>query len=196
MQMLTVTMIGSVGFLESNATAPADLNSAAAVPPDPKPVFIPPGAGEKGKIAASDVVFKLDKSQTAGNLGSSELILPPGNLGAPPHFHKAFDEVCIVLEGAVHIMVGQEVVEVQQGGWHLRPRGITHTFWNSGDKPAKLIELYSPGGHDAYMKDLARLFEGGARPKPAELSKLAELHDIIFEFGKLQAILDKYKVHL
>lgn len=161
-----------------------------------KTVFIPPGGGPKGKIARSDITFKLDKTQTSGHFGSSEMTIPPGQLGAPPHYHKNFDEICIVLEGAVHIMVEDEVIEVKKGGWHLRPRGKVHTFWNSGEKPATVIELCSPGGHESYMKELAKLFQNGANPKEHELQQLADRYDIVFRFDKLEAITRKYGVTL
>lgn len=163
---------------------------------DPKPVYIPPGAGPKGKISMTDITFKLNKTQTAGNLGSTEMIIPPGQLGAPPHYHKSFDEICIVLKGAVHIMVEDEVFEVPEGGWHLRPRGKMHTFWNSGKKKARVIELYSPGGHEYYMQELAKLFENGARPDPADLQKLTDKYDIVFRFDKLEEVIKKYGVRL
>ena len=163
---------------------------------DPEAVYIPPGAGLKGKIARTDITFKLNKTQTAGNLGSAEMIIPPGQLGAPPHYHKGFDEICIVLKGTVHIMVEDEVFQITEGGWHLRPRGKTHTFWNAGKKNAKLIELYSPGGHESYMQDLAKLFENGARPDPGDLQKLADKYDIVFRFDKLDEVTKKYGVRL
>ena len=167
-----------------------------SAPNDPNTVFIPPGGGLKGKISKSDITFKLDKTQTSGHFGSSEIIIPPGQLGAPPHFHKTFDEICIVLEGTVHIMVEDEVFEVKKGGWHLRPRGKVHTFWNSGKKKAKIIELCAPGGHEAYMQDLAKLFEYGAKPHPDDLRKLAEKYDIVFQFAKLDEIIKKYGISL
>jgi uncharacterized cupin superfamily protein len=53
--------------------------------------------------------------------------MPAGQLGAPPHLHLGFDEICYVLEGTVHIMVEDEVFVVNKGDWHLRPRGkFTH----------------------------------------------------------------------
>lgn len=163
---------------------------------DPKPVYIPPNGGNKGKIGVTDINFKLNKDHTSGNLGSSEMVLQPGYLGAPPHLHRGFDEICIVLQGTVHIMVDEEVFEVPAGGWHLRPRGLVHTFWNSGKEPARFIELYTPAGHEAYMKDLTKLFENNQRPKPGDLQQLAGRHDIEFHYEKLPAIMQKYKVQL
>lgn len=163
---------------------------------EPKTAFIPPGAGFKGKISKSDITFKLNKTQTSGHFGSVEITIPPGQLGAPPHHHKNFDEICIVLEGTVQILVEDEVFEVKKGGWHLRPRGKVHTFWNSGRKNAKVIELCSPGGHESYMQELARLFENGAKPNPEDLGKLAAKYDIVFRFDKLDGVIKKYGVSL
>lgn len=163
---------------------------------DPKPVLIPPGGGKKGKIGDNDITFKLSKDQTSGNLGSAEMTLLPRHLAAPPHYHKGFDEICIVLEGTIHVMVEEEIFKVEAGGWHLRPRGKVHTFWNSEDKTARVIELYTPAGHEAYMQNLTSLFVNGNRPKPGDLQNLSKKHDIIFSFDKLQAIMEKHKVHL
>ncbi|MEE1945975.1 cupin domain-containing protein [Pedobacter sp. KR3-3] len=194
MQLLTTTMVGSAFYPKLNAGTSYLFDDDKQG--KPKPVFIAPGAGDKGRFGGANITFKLDKSQTSGNLGSSEIILQAGHLGAPPHHHKGFDEICIVQEGVLNILVGEEVFEVKAGGWHLRPRGITHTFWNSGTTPAKFIELYSPAGHEAYMKALAKLFEDGKKPQPDDLAKLADKYDIVFEFEKLKGIMDKYKVHL
>jgi hypothetical protein len=46
------------------------------------------------------------------------------------------------------------------------------------------------------MKDLSKLFEEGKRPQPGDLQKLAEHHDIQFQFDKLPGIIQKYKVKL
>jgi hypothetical protein len=93
-------------------------------------------------------------------------------------------------------MVEEEVFKVTAGGWHLRPRGKMHTFWNSGKVKAKVIELYAPAGHEAYIKDLSKLFKNGARPAPVDLNKLAGKYDIVFRMDKLDEIIKKYGVHL
>src|SRR5277367_6626625 len=124
----------------------------------PKTVLLEPGQGKSGTIGPNQIEFKLDASQTSGNLGSTEIVIAPGFMGAPPHYHKNFDEVIRVLEGTVTVMVGDTIYNVTAGGWHLRPRGLVHTFWNTGTTPAKSIEIYLPGGHEQYMHELAALF--------------------------------------
>ncbi len=83
------------------------------------------------------MTLKLSRTQTGGGMSFFENTLAPGFLGAPPHFHKTFDEICYVLEGTVHVLVGDEVFELNAGDLHLRPRGIMHTCWNSGVQPAR-----------------------------------------------------------
>jgi len=194
MQMLAVTMAGTTVLNQDTfaASIPEEENTYD----DTKPVFIPAGSGKHGKIGDGDIEFKLNKSQTSGLLGSTESVLLPGILGAPPHHHKGFDEICRVLEGTVTIMVGNELFEAKAGDWHLRPKGIVHSFWNAGKVPAKFIELYVPGGHEAYMSELADMFINNARPAPGALDKLATKYDIIFDWPKLKEVMDKYKVHL
>jgi mannose-6-phosphate isomerase-like protein (cupin superfamily) len=89
--------------------------------PQRQAVYISPTARRHGKFA--QIAFKMASEDTDGLLGSAELVLEPGTIGAVPHLHRGFDEICRVLEGTVHILVDKEVTAVPAGGWHLRPRG-------------------------------------------------------------------------
>lgn len=163
---------------------------------DDRTVYIPDGSGKKASVSTTDIVFKLAKNQTDMHLGVWESVLLPGTLGAPPHIHNTYDEICRVLEGSIHIMVGDTVTEVKAGGWHLRPKGIVHTFWNSGTIPAKTIDMSVPGGHEDYMMDLSALFDNHKSPKPEDFKNLAAKHDIIYRWDLLKGIMEQYKVHL
>jgi hypothetical protein len=46
------------------------------------------------------------------------------------------------------------------------------------------------------MNELADMFINNGRPAAGALDKLALKYDIIFDWPKLNAITDKYKVHL
>lgn len=176
------------------------LAGLAETPDDSTPakggIYIAPGEGKQATVGEMSICFKLDTSQTGHHLGLWETIIQPGELGAPPHLHQGFDELLRVLEGSVHVMTGDEVTEVKTGGWHLRPRGLVHTFWNSGSIPAKTIDMCLPGGHEAYMMELATLFEKGRRPKPADFAALEKKYDIRYRFDKLQEVMTTYHVHL
>lgn len=159
-------------------------------------IYIAPGKGKKGRVGEMNIVFKLDSLQTSGHIGVWESEIQPGELGAPPHYHITFDEICHVKEGSLFVMTDEIVTEVKAGGWHLRPKGRVHTFWNSGSTPARTIDISLPGGHEYYMQDLAALFENNNRPKPADFTKLSEKYDIHYRFDMLEAIMKKYKVKL
>lgn len=156
-------------------------------------VYIAPDARRHGKFA--QIAFKLASEDTDGLLGSTELVLAPGTIGAVPHVHHGFDEVCRVLEGTVDIMVGDQVTAVPAGGWHLRPRGLIHAFWNSGTVPARCVELYIPGGHERFMNELADLFENGP-PRRESVLALATHNDIEFHFELLEDLMRRYHVKL
>lgn len=191
LQRLTAITLGSALL-----PAAANARNSLLTTEDPKAIFLAPGAGKKGKVGDMDIIFKLDRSQTSGHLAVWETIIQPGELGAPPHYHENYDELCRVLEGSVFIMTDDEVTEVKAGGWHLRPRGIVHTFWNSSKKQAKTIDFSVPGGHENYMQDLAALFENNNHPKPDDFTKLAAKHDIHYRFDLLEGIMKKFKVKL
>ena len=162
----------------------------------PRAIHVPAAGGKHGKIGDGNIAFKFSKANTGGHLGVTENELPVGFLGAPPHLHRNFDEICRVTQGVLTIMVGEQVFEVKAGDWHLRPRGIVHSFWNTGKETAKFIELFVPGGHEGYMEALADLFVNGNRPKPGDLDNLAKRFDITFDWPKLKTVMEKYKVHL
>ena len=63
-------------------------------------------------------------------------------MGPPPHYHRELDELMYVVEGTASVLVGKEIVEINAGGWHLRPREIKHTFWNASDEPLRFFDMY------------------------------------------------------
>ena len=52
---------------------------------------------------------------------------------------------------------GRELVQVESGSCVHLPRFIPHTFRNTGDKPANLVELITPGGIDRYFDAVGHL---------------------------------------
>ena len=173
--------------------APLPKPSASEAKPQRQAVYIAPNARRHGKFA--QIAFKMNSEDTDGLLGSTELVLEPGTIGAVPHLHRGFDEICRVLEGTVHILVDTQVTAVPAGGWHLRPRGLIHAFWNAGPGQARCVEIYVPGGHERFMNELADLFQNG-HPKREAVSALATHHDIEFHFELLDDIMQRYNVKL
>ncbi|HEV2351651.1 MAG TPA: cupin domain-containing protein [Terriglobia bacterium] len=77
--------------------------------------------------------------QVIGSIGDAFVIaewqdagggFDPPRLIAPRHVHHADDEAWYVLEGALRVQVGADVVELGAGAGVFVPRGTPHTYWN------------------------------------------------------------------
>jgi len=100
------------------------------------PAPAPPLAGNiLGSINDSFVVAEW---QDAGS--------PPGppRYIAPLHLHHKDDEAWYVLEGTLHLKVGENVVEAKAGSAVFVPRGTPHTFWNPDDKLVRYLLIMTP----------------------------------------------------
>lgn len=66
---------------------------------------------------------------------------PPGppRLIAPPHVHHSDDEAWYVLEGTLHVRVGNDEIVAHAGSAVFAPRGSPHTYWNPGTGPASYL---------------------------------------------------------
>ena len=135
---------------------------------------------------------KLQHNQTDHQFSSIECSLEPRQMGPPPHVHYSLDEIMYVTEGIVTLLAGDEVVEVSAGGWHYRPRGIVHTFWNGHDAPAKFVDMYPSSQNFAhYLEELSdlgtALHNEGANPfAPESIARFKELdarydHEVFYE---------------
>jgi len=63
----------------------------------------------------------------------------PPRFIAPRHLHRKDDEAWYVLEGCLHVLVGEEEVEAKAGSAVFVPRGTAHTYWNPGPWPARYL---------------------------------------------------------
>jgi quercetin dioxygenase-like cupin family protein len=139
----------------------------------------------KGKSLVADdegdeahgVIIKLYGQETNGAIGIIEQQFGPGLL-LPPHVHDN-DVWLHVLEGEMHALVGDEVVRATPGCRVMKPRLIPHTMWNAGRDPARLIELYTPGGFELFFKDFGERLRRGPIGLD-ELNRLGEPHGIRF----------------
>lgn len=119
-------------------------------------------------------------AMTNGLYSSVETAVAPKIMGPAPHWHKELDELMLVLEGTASILMGNEVVTVEAGGWHLRPRMIKHTFWNASDKPLRFMDMYFNQPFEEYLERVfyeltpENGFPDGSEAKEKEHERLRE----------------------
>jgi mannose-6-phosphate isomerase-like protein (cupin superfamily) len=132
--------LAGLSQLQSGCASAANINNSTKNIM-PQPMLLPPQAplDHKGNMS---IRVCVRNQMTGGVYSSVECAVAPKVMGPAPHLHKELDELMFVLEGTANVMVDGAFVEVPAGGWHLRPRGLMHTFFNASDKPLRFIDMY------------------------------------------------------
>jgi quercetin dioxygenase-like cupin family protein len=154
---------------------------------------VQPGQGRSIKLFAVGFDYKVTGADSGGALAVLEVTIPPRTL-VKPHNHSREDEYTVVLAGTVGARVGDRVVEAAAGGSLVKPRGIPHAMWNAGAEPAKVLEILSPGGLEAYFEELATVLRDKA--PPPEYYGLAERYGLTIEDDWIEELERTYGVKL
>jgi mannose-6-phosphate isomerase-like protein (cupin superfamily) len=125
-------------------------------------IAVKAGEGHSVSLGGMGVVFKISGADTGGAFAVVEHPIDPGRL-VLPHVHQHEDEYSYVLEGTIGARVGDHEVVAGRGSYLIKPRGLMHTFWNAGPGPARLLEVISPAGFEAYFVELAEAADAGRR---------------------------------
>ena len=140
-------------------------------------------AGEGRSVShrpGHQAVFKAVGEDTGGAYTLCEYTAAP-SAGPPPHVHHNDDEAFYLLEGELTVRVGERQATVTAGSFVFLPRGILHTFTNSGSTPARFLVIASPAGFDKYLDDMAAASAAGSGPPdPATAAAIAGKHGMEF----------------
>jgi mannose-6-phosphate isomerase-like protein (cupin superfamily) len=181
---------------------------AAAKTPDSireaalRPVLLP-GQAPLAHKGGMDIRVWMRSAMTNGLFSSVECAVAPKKMGPPPHHHLALDELMFVLEGTASVLVGEEVVHVQAGGWHLRPRLIKHTFWNAADEPLRFVDMYFNQPFEEFLERIfheltpEKGFADGSDAKRREIDLLNTKYGLVYAstaWEERQAIAAKYQL--
>lgn len=60
-----------------------------------------------------------------------------------------------MLSGSFGFLLDGERIDAPAGTHLLVPKGLPHTFWNSGEETSRCLILLSPPGFEAYFRELA-----------------------------------------
>ena len=121
-----------------------------------------------GPISARILV---SAESTGGAFGVIESPIEAGVLASPLHVHSREDGWWYVLDGSFAAQIGDTVVSAEPGSLVLAPKGIPHTYWNPGPGRARYLELFAPGGLEAYFEQIATLLAGD----PPDVQQILEL---------------------
>ena len=156
-----------------------------------------PHYSAKAEAAASvemgglGVIFRLWGQATGGAFSLVEHPIAPGTL-VPPHTHTHEDEYSYVLEGEVGVKIGDQEFLAKAGDVVMKPRGISHTFWNAGPQPARLLEIIAPAGFESYFEEMAHLLNAGGPPDLEQVGSIAGKYGMTYQMEQIPELMAKY----
>ncbi len=140
------------------------------------------------------VIFRLRGQATGGTFSLVERPIAPGTL-APPHTHSREDEYSYLLEGEVGVRIGEQEFLATAGETIIKPRGVSHTFWNAGPQPARLLEVIAPAGFESYFEEMAPVLNVDGPPNEEQMDSIAEKYGLTYQMEQIPALMMKYHLH-
>jgi quercetin dioxygenase-like cupin family protein len=108
-----------------------------------------------------NVVLRSEESN--GVVSMMDNTVKPRAGGPPLHRHD-FDEAFYILEGELVFQVEDELITKRAGEMAFAPRGVTHTYANQTDEPARFVLVCTPAGLERYFGRLAAELAGEEPP--------------------------------
>ena len=144
-------------------------------------IVLRPGQGRTvSHRPGHQAIFKAVGDDTRGAYTLCEYTAAP-SAGPPPHIHHDDDEAFYLLEGELTVRVGDREDVVSARSFVFLPRGIVHTFENTGSAPARFLVIASPSGFEHYLDDMAAAYAAaGAPPDPVRSAEIARKHGMEF----------------
>ena len=136
-----------------------------------KAVVVGPGEGRFIAVgsAGTGVMVKASGAETGDLCTVWEGRVPPGTVGAGPHYHRGRDEFFYVLEGELVLRVGNESHSAGAGTLAFIPRETIHGFHNASSESATLLVMHHPAGFERFFEEMQQLVarNGGKEERTA-----------------------------
>ncbi len=147
---------------------------------------VPAGTGAAYWGPGELMTFLITGEETGGAFFTADISVVPGG-GTPPHIHRREDESFHVLEGTLTIQVGGNTITASPGDFVYLPRGIAHSFKNTGDVTAKAEVLVAPAGLEGFFVEVFEPAADRFAPPPSVSPEL---------IGRARAAAPKYGLEL
>ena len=120
--------------------------------------------------------------------------IAPGTL-VLPHTHSREDEYSYVLEGEVGVRIGDQDFLAKAGDIIMKPRGVSHTFWNAGPQPARLLEIIAPAGFETFFEEMAHVLNAGGPPNQEQIDSITKKYEQTYQMEQIPELMAKYHLH-
>lgn len=158
------------------------------------PKVLGPHDGKAGFLGSIGVRFMINGAEASDRFSLVEHPMSAHALAAPMHRHAREDEYSYVVEGSIGALLGDTVVIGKPGDLIFKPRNQWHTFWNAGDKPARILEIISPAGFENFFSELVDM-GGVAKADPQALGELCRRYELEMDPSSIPKLIERFGVH-
>ena len=120
-------------------------------------------AADAEMLSHPNVTMRLiaESNTTGGALGCHRVTLLNGMDGAAPHYHSNSSELFYVLDGALQVLAGEQVIVAETGDLVVVPAQLPHAFAAAHGRDADVLVVITPGvDRFGYFRLLDRLVRG------------------------------------
>ncbi len=146
----SVTASDSIGRAASNPSE--HLVNGATSAAEQRVQYVPAGTGKAYRSPIDEIRFLITGEQTGGAFFMAEVSIMPGG-GNPPHIHHREEECFYLQEGELTIQVGGRIQTASAGDFIRLPRGVAHSFQNTGNVDAKVLLVVAPAGLEKFFEE-------------------------------------------
>lgn len=130
------------------------------------PVLTRAAEAETTRDPSSVMTLLADSGDTGGRLTGYRSTFAEGAVGAPAHLHTKASELFYVIDGALQVLVGEEITVLEAGDFLLVPPHTPHAFAAAAGATADVLFVFTPGaGRFDYLRLLGRVMRGEADPQ-------------------------------
>ena len=141
----------SIGRAADNPSAPL-VNGAAWAAGERQVQYVPAGTGKAYRSPIDEIRFLITGEQTGGAFFMAEVSIVPGGSN-PPHIHHREEECFYLQDGELTIQVGGKTQTASAGDFIRLPRGVAHSFENTGNVDAKVLLVVAPAGLEKFFEE-------------------------------------------
>ena len=117
-----------------------------------QPILVPTGTGVTYRSPVDEITFLVTGRETDGAFFMAKVSVPPG-AGNPPHIHTREEESFYIQEGTLTVQVGGKTLTASSGDFVCLPRGVAHSFQNTGSVDAKFLLVAVPAGLEKFFEE-------------------------------------------
>jgi quercetin dioxygenase-like cupin family protein len=157
---------------QSSVTAPDSIGRAELEGSQVR--YVPAGTGPTYQSPIDRITFLITGEQTDGAFFMAEVSVRPGG-GNPPHIHHREEETFYLQQGTLTVQVGGKTLNASPGDFICLPRGVAHSFQNTGNVDTKFLLVATPAGLEKFFEEAFYPFDPSAEPPPMNEAFLARL---------------------